>query len=135
MNLITNVILRSQFHNIWEGVKEASLTYKTIYNGDDKEYRRSYEQELIHEVARQTDFWDCVMGFNESYSVEVKVMDTVENKAELEKRLTNIILEDLKERTGKNPEDSFEDKMTTEEKEEIERGVAWVRRNYPGLGD
>ncbi|MDQ1281936.1 MAG: hypothetical protein QG630_287 [Patescibacteria group bacterium] len=135
MQLIkTLVILSSQFHNIWEGVKPASLTYKAFYGCDDEKYLSTYNRELVEEVAMQTDFWDCVNGYNESYSVEVEVCDDIPNKEELEKHLTLLVLSDMKIKTGKNPEDSFLDKMSEEENKRIDEGVAWVRRNFPGLG-
>ncbi len=134
MQVETIVILKSQFHNIWEGQKLASLTYKTLYTGDDKLYVETYDHDLIEEVAQQTDFWDCVNNFNESYSVEVQVCEDLANKKEIEKHLTFLVLDDMKKRTGKNPEDSFLNKMSDEKKKEIEDGVAWVRRNFPGLG-
>lgn len=132
----TLVILRSQFHNIWEGQKQASLTYKISFTGDIKGYINSYDNEenLIEEIAEQTDFWDCVTGFNESYSVEVQVLDDVEHKEAIQKNLTVFVLEDMREKTGKNPEDSFLDHMSEEKLKEIEEGVAWVKRNFPMLG-
>lgn len=134
MDLNTLVILKSQFHNMWEGQKLASLTYKAVYTGDDKLYLETYDEDLVKEIAQQTDFWDCVSGYNESYSVEVQVSEEVPNKEEVEKHLTALILSDMKEKTGKNPEDSFLDKMSDEKKKEVEDGVAWVRKNFPGLG-
>lgn len=129
----TIVTLRSQFHNIWEGIKPASLTYAATYTGNDAVYKKNYGKNLIEEIARQADFWECVMNFNESYSVEVKVVGVVEEKEKLEKHLISLVLADLKTITGKDPDDSFLSYMTQEDHQRIEEGVAYVRKNFPML--
>ncbi len=133
MKVNTQIFLRSQFHNMWEGQKPASLEYKALYVGDDELYKKSYEENLVKEICTQADFWDCVMSYNESYSVEVLVLDDIGEKEKIEKHLTSLILADMKQKTGKNPEDSFLDTMSEEKKKEIEDGVAAVKRNFPGL--
>lgn len=135
MEIKTKVILSTQFSNMWEGPKPASLTYEVTYAGNDKQYQETYDKEenLTEEIARQVDFWGCVTGYNECYNVEVKVCDDITDKEVIEKHLTGLILEDMKIKTGKRPEESFLDKMSDKEKKDIEEGVARVKRQFPGM--
>lgn len=129
----TLVILNTQFSNIFEGAKPASLTYEADYNGDDTEYMKSYQNNLIDEVYTQADFWDCVSGYKESFSITVDVVGDHSEKEKIEAHLTQLITEDMTAKVGRTPGPSFLDDMGEEEKKEIDEGVARVKRDYPGL--
>jgi hypothetical protein len=129
----TLVILNTQFSNIFEGAKPASLTYEADYDGDDTTYMKSYQNNLIDEVCTQADFWDCVSGYKESFSITVHVVGDHTEKEKLEAHLTKLIREDMTAKVGRTPESSFLDDMDEEKKKEIDEGVALAKRDYPKL--
>ncbi len=120
-NISTLVILKTQFSNLLEGAKPASLTYEATYTGNDTEYVQDYENELMDEVVTQCDFWECVSKYKESFSVQVKVLGDPEGKEQLAERLRLLIENDLVIRVGRKPEESFWDDMSEEDKEKARR--------------
>jgi hypothetical protein len=133
MNINVTVILASQFSNIWEGPKPASLTYEARYTGDDELFQKTYDQNLTDEVAMQVDFWGCVSGYDESYSVEVRIGEEIVDREEIKNQLTQLVLGDMKQKTGKNPENSFNDRISPQEKKEFDDAVARAKREFPWM--
>lgn len=108
--VITFVTLETQFHNIH--VMRALVTKQTYcveYVGDDASYLKSYDSpnNYFDGVEGQTDFWDCVNSFNESFRVLVRVIGR-EDKP-LEERLTALVLKDVERRAGRSSTSSFKD--------------------------
>lgn len=109
--LQTVIILSTQFSNIFEGKKPASLIYTAEYSGDDEVYVSSFEANLIDETASQTDFWDCVLGYEESFSIKVTILGSKEDISEYQDHLTKLITDEIVRRAGRKPESSFWDRM------------------------
>lgn len=107
----TLIILKTQFTNRFEGRKPASLTYSAEYAGNDEAYVKSYAENLIDEVCTQCDFWECVHGYNERFSIQVSVLGKVENKEELEAHVNALITAEVVRVAGRSPESSFWDDL------------------------
>jgi len=129
----TLIMLKTEFSNMWEGPKPASLTYEADYKGNDTGYVENFEKNLVDEVCTQCDFWDCVLGYKESFSIQVKVLGDQEENKKYEDHLTKLITDEIVKRAGRSPESSFEDDMSDEKKREIERGVLEAKIRFPRL--
>jgi hypothetical protein len=116
----TIIILKTQFSNIYEGDRPASLTYTAEYAGDDQKYLAEFENNLVDEVATQCDFWECVTEFKEGYSVQVRVLGN-DGVSQYSRQLTELVTTEIASRLGRPPGSSFWDDMTEEQRDDAWR--------------
>lgn len=118
IGLQTIIILSTQFTNRFDGIKPASLIYAAEYFGDDEVYVKEFETNLIEETAAQTDFWDCVLGYEERFSIKVTVLGSKDDITEYQDHLSKLITDEIVRRAGRKPESSFWDKYKNPTQEE-----------------
>jgi len=96
----TLVILKTQVTDMWGDVSRTSLTYAADFTGNDDQYVKSFEKNLVDEVVGDCDFWECVKHFKESFCVRVSVLGSKDMQEKYELHLTKLIASEIISRIG-----------------------------------